>query len=185
MNSLSLAQGIKYLQQGKIIAYPTEAVYGLGCLPEDPLVLDALLRLKQRDPHKGLILIAHTLEFILPYIDLSNIAIERWERIKRSWPGPHTWVFPATDRVLPQIRGQYETVAVRITAHPVASALAHGLQGALVSTSANLSTQGPCRSESEVWQQFEGKIAGVVKGELGSNLNPTTIQDALTGIIYR
>lgn len=185
MSYLSIAEAVHFLLQGKTIAYPTEAVFGLGCLPDNSTALEALLNLKQRDRQKGLILIANSIEPLLPYIDFSSIPPQQWEKIQRSWPGPYTWVFPATHRVLSQVRGQFDSVAVRVTAHPVASALAERLGGPLVSTSANLSFSPPYKKAEEVLLNFAGKIAGVVDGALGLDLQPTTIVDALTGRIYR
>ncbi|MFI4937359.1 MAG: L-threonylcarbamoyladenylate synthase [Candidatus Berkiellales bacterium] len=182
---LSILQGATCLRQGKVIAYPTEAVFGLGCCPQNPTALTKLLQLKQRDPTKGLLLIASDIAQILPYIDRSTLSAAQWDRIEQSWPGPYTWVFPATQKVLPLIRGQFDSVAVRVTAHPIASALAKAFEGPLVSTSANRSSQSPFQTAEEIIDAFGESIAGVVEGSLGGEGKPTTIQDALTGQIYR
>lgn len=172
------------LQQGKIIAYPTEAVFGLGCDPDNAEAITALLQLKQRAESKGLILIASDIAQLLPYIDIQAVPAQRWELIQKSWPGPFTWVFPATNRILPLIKGQYQSVAVRVTAHPVAKSLAQAFQKPLVSTSANISAQAPCKTASEIEKYFTD-LAGIVEGEIGSEAKPTTVQDAITGQVYR
>lgn len=183
--ALSLAQSVALLNEKKVIAYPTEAVFGLGCCPQSEDALQALVSLKHRDSSKGFILIASTIEQVLPFIDLRTIALSQWEKIQATWPGPYTWVFPATAKVLPLIKGQFPTVAVRVTAHGKAKALCEAFGGAIVSTSANVSRMEPFREGSEVFSYFGNKIAGVLEGEVGGALNPTTIQDALTGEVYR
>lgn len=184
-SAISIEQGVAYLQQGKVIAYPTEAVFGLGCDPANASALQQILDLKQRPWHKGLILIASAVEQLLPFLDLTSIPTTRWETILASWPGPYTWVFPASAEVLPLVKGQFASIAVRVTAHPIASALCHQFGRPIISTSANLAEQAPCKTTIEVFQQFDRKIVGVVAGEVGTALQPTTIQDALTGKIYR
>ncbi|MBN9289266.1 MAG: hypothetical protein BGO43_12995 [Gammaproteobacteria bacterium 39-13] len=182
---LSLEQSVAYLQQQKVIAYPTEAIFGLGCCPLSLSAIEALISLKQRDSAKGFILIASDIQQVLPYIDCNKISLTQWEKIQTSWPGPYTWVFPATTKVLPLIKGQHSSVAVRVTAHPEAKALCETFGGAIVSTSANVASSTPFRKGQDVFNYFGDKIAGVLAGEVGGVLNPTTIQDALTGEVYR
>lgn len=182
---LSLTQSVAYLRQEKVIAYPTEAVFGLGCCPQSEKALDALVNVKQRDKAKGFILIASRITQILPYIDLQKVPSTQWEKIQSTWPGPYTWVFPASTKVLPLIKGQYDSVAVRVSAHRQARLLCEAFEGALVSTSANVTSCEPFRRAEEVFSYFKESIAGVLEGELGGALNPTMIQDALTGEVYR
>ncbi|MBI2791498.1 MAG: threonylcarbamoyl-AMP synthase [Gammaproteobacteria bacterium] len=181
----TLEQAADALKQGKVIAYPTEAVFGLGCDPNNEKALIALLEVKQRAKNKGMILIASSIAQVLPYIELSQVPKDRWEQIQQYWPGPYTFVFPVSQQVHALVKGQYETVAVRVTAHPVACALCEVFGGALVSTSANISNDEPCRYGQSVFEIFGTSIAGVVEGEVGGALKPTSIQSAVTGEIYR
>ncbi len=181
---LSIAQGTQRLKEGQIIAYPTEAVFGLGCCPSNEDALKALVKLKARSPHKGMIIIASCLSQLLTYIDLSGVPPERFQEIKQTWPGPSTWVFPASKQINQFITGQFSTVAVRVTAHPVAQALCEAF-GALISTSANLAHNEPLKKGQDVASFFGDTIAGVVQGEVGALEKPTTITDAITGKVYR
>ena len=95
----NIEQGANALKQGKIIAYPTEAVFGLGCCPRNEKALSDLLHIKQRVPNKGMILIASEIAQILPFIDLSSVPEEKWQQIQQKWPGPYTFVFPASVEV--------------------------------------------------------------------------------------
>ncbi len=181
----NIEQGVHALKQGKIIAYPTEAVFGLGCDPQNEKALLALLELKKRTPNKGMILIASDVEQIIPYIDISQVPKDKWKAIQQSWPGPFTFVFPATKAVHALVKGQYTTVAVRVTAHMVAKHLCEAFGGAIVSTSANISQDSPLRTAQAVYDLFAKNIAGVVAGNVGELLKPTSIQNAVTDEIYR
>src|SRR3990167_4516311 len=125
----------KVLQQQGVIAYPTEAVYGLGCDPFSELAVKKILKLKKRDINKGLILIASNWKQIENLIQ--PIPDEKLSQVMQTWPGPVTWLFPASDEVPRWISGAHSTIALRITAHPIAKALCEKWNGPIVSTSAN------------------------------------------------
>jgi L-threonylcarbamoyladenylate synthase len=173
------------LHQGSIIAYPTEAVYGLGCDPLNESAVLRLLNLKKRNVNKGLILIAANVEQIMPYINTTHIPPDRMQQILASWPGPFTWVFPATEKVPRWICGEHATVAVRVTAHPVANALCVEFGRPLVSTSANVSDQLPAKTKHEVQKIFPEGIAFIVEGGVGNSEKPTEIRDARDGALIR
>jgi L-threonylcarbamoyladenylate synthase len=178
-----IMQAVQALHQGGIIAYPTEAVYGLGCDPDNESAVQRLLLLKQRPMNKGLILIAATLEQLAPY--LAPIPPQRMQEVLATWPGPFTWIFPAKAQVPTWIRGEHSGVAVRVTAHPIAQQLCLEFGSALVSTSANQSQGPPAQSVEEVNAIFPAGIEVMIEGELGGLSKPTEIRDALTGKIYR
>ncbi len=178
-----LRQAARRLNGGGIVAYPTEAVYGLGC---DPFNLDAVLRLlrvKQRPPGMGLILIGARFEQVAPFI--GKIDRARLARVRRSWPGPHTWLLPASGLVPPWIRGAHESVALRVTAHPIAAALCEAFDGALVSTSANRHGLPPAASALDIRLRLGNEVDLVVPGETGGLARPTGIRDALSGRVVR
>lgn len=185
MSLLTIEEAVACLHRGEIIAYPTEAVFGLGCCPQNEIALSRLVALKERSPNKGMILIASDVSQILSYLDLSQIPAQKWLQIQTTWPGPYTWVIPASAAVQPLVRGSFNSIAVRITNHPVASALCRAFNGPLISTSANKAACEPYKKGDEVLSYFGSKVAGVVEGEVGDAKAPTTIQDALTDEIYR
>lgn len=170
-------------QAGGVVAYPTEAVYGLGCDPRNDDAVDKVLRLKQRDPAKGLILIAASFEQLEAY--LGNIDAATREKVLATWPGPVTWTLPAKPIVSTLLRGTHNTLAVRVTAHPLASELCRAFGGALVSTSANQSQQPPARTSNDVLQRFGQALDAVLVGDIGGQLNPTEIRDGQTGALIR
>ncbi|PLR30427.1 L-threonylcarbamoyladenylate synthase type 1 TsaC [Chimaeribacter coloradensis] len=172
------------LHNQQVIAYPTEAVFGLGCDPDSEQAVNALLQLKQRPKEKGLILIAADYAQLAPYIDEAQLTPEQREQIFATWPGPVTWVIPARKSTPDWLTGRFSSLAVRVSDHPVVRQLCRQFGKPLVSTSANLTGLPPCRLAAEVTAQF-GQDFPVVAGEVGGRTNPTEIRDALTGEYVR
>ncbi len=180
MENISAVNILHLLHQQKVIAYPTEAVFGLGCDPDSEKAINRLLALKQRHWQKGLILIAAHYAQLRPYIDDAQLSVKQRERIFSSWPGPITWVFPARANVPRKLRGRFSTLAVRVSDHPLVYQLCSLYGKPLVSTSANLSGCQPCRTVEEVRKQF-GPDFPILSGNVGGRMNPSEIRDALTG----
>lgn len=171
------------LHHGGIIAYPTEGVWGLGCDPLDGEAVARLLDIKQRDWTKGLILVAADYAQLSPFI--ADLSPTMRERVLATWPGPVTWLLPAREHTPWWLRGRHDTVAVRVSAHPVVAALCNSFGGALVSTSANLSGRPPARTRLQVQRQFGGTLDYIMPGATGRQTRPTEIRDGLTGAVVR
>lgn len=171
--------------QGGVIAYPTEAVYGLGCDPDNDTAIKRLLAVKQRPWQKGLILVASEFSQLLPYVDETQLTAERLEFAFSKWPGPFTFVMPVKAQVSKYLCGEFDSIAVRVSAHAGVQALCRALNKPLVSTSANLAGEAPALSAAEILADFEGKIDALVLGELGEQCQPSTIIDARSGKILR
>ena len=180
----TIAQAVEALNHQQVIAYPTEAVFGVGCDPDSEAAVMRLLELKQRPVDKGLILIAANFEQLQPYIDDAVLNAAQREGVFSRWPGPVTFVFPARPETPRWLTGRFDSLAVRVTDHPQVIALCRAYGKPLVSTSANLTGQPPCRTTEEVLAQF-GQDFPVVVGETGGRLNPSEIRDALTGELFR
>lgn len=178
-----LLQACRALGNGGVIAYPTETVWGLGCDPSNEAAVQNLLTIKQRPVQKGLLLIAGDSAQVEPYI--VTLAPAKMRKILNTWPGPHTWLFHATERVPTWIRGQHTTVAVRVTSHPLAAELCQQFGGPIVSTSANLSGYAPAKSEILVRRHFCDKVAYILPGKAGPHTTPSEIRDAQTGVVVR
>lgn len=173
-----IQHAVQDLAAGKIIAYPTEAVFGLGCNPFDEQAVQNLLHVKHRPMEKGVILAASSIEQIE---DLVRISGEPWEqKVKDSWPGPVTWVLPVKLAMPEWVTGGRETLAVRVSAHPVVQGLCQAFAGAIVSTSANPSGEEPARSYQEVKDYF-GERFFCIDAPLGELAQPTQIWDAQSG----
>nr|WP_236642882.1 L-threonylcarbamoyladenylate synthase [Vibrio tubiashii] len=163
---------------GEVIAYPTEGVFGVGCDPDNSEAVRKLLDLKQRPADKGLILIAASYQQLIPYIDESQLTQEQLIRVKQSWPGPITWIMPSSERVSRWVSGQHQSIAVRVTDHPLVQKMCNAFGKPLTSTSANLSGQPPCMTSEEVYMQFGYDQIAVLEGQTGGREKPSEIRDA-------
>ncbi len=183
MQPWHLRQAARLVRSGGVIAYPTEAVFGLGCDPLNGAAVQRLFRIKGRAATKGLILIAADLSQIGPYI--RGLPEKRKGEILGSWPGPVTWILPARADIPLWLTGGRDTLAVRVTAHPGAAALCRTCGMALVSTSANISGGRPARTSLQVQQKLGGLIDYLLPGCVGAGQKPSTILNALTGAVIR
>jgi len=182
-SSWHIKNAVHTIHAGGMIAYPTEAIFGLGC---DPFNLEAVWRLiglKRRSIDKGLVLIASDMEQLLPFIKTLDKKTEA--KVIATWPGPVTWLLPVRAWVSPLLRGDHDTIAVRVTAHPVAARLCDAVGHALVSTSANIAEQRPAKNSFEVRRKFGDTIDYLLPGKTGGRQQPSEIRDALTDRVIR
>jgi len=178
---MSVSHAADVLLCGGVIAYPTEGVFGLGCLPDDPLVTLRLLNIKQRDADKGLILIAADASQFDGWIDLPD---------GKSLPDPDpacptTWIVPPGPAVTSLLRGAHAGLAVRITTNPTARELCLAADSPLVSTSANLSGRPVARNRIVLQRQFGSVVDYIVPGSCGPASGPSEIRDFTSGNILR
>jgi len=179
---LKLRLAARWVESGGIIAYPTEAVFGLGCDPLNPDAVHRLLDLKRRPAHKGLILIAADVSQLLPFVELLPDALMR--PVLASWPGPVTWLFPTRPDTPDWLIGSHDTLAVRVTAHALAASLCRRC-GPLVSTSANQAGSHPARTPLEVRLRLPEPPDLILHAPLGDADRPSRILDARTGRAIR
>ena len=179
----NIGEAVSLLKKGEIIAYPTEAVFGLGCDPFNEVAVHKLLSLKNRSVDKGLILIAHDWQQITDLcapIDQVLLA-----HAQATWPGPATWVFPASVKAPAWIKGNHPSIALRVTQHPLASALCQAFGHPIVSTSANIEGEPPAKDIQTLNRYFDTDLSLILDGSLGEALTPTPIKDVQTGKIFR
>lgn len=177
-----IGQVARVVRAGGVIAYPTEAVWGLGCDPWDREAVYRLLALKDRPVEKGLILVAGRIE---QFEFLLDDLPERWlDRLAGTWPGPNTWLVPHRQRLPSWITGKHDTVALRVTDHPLVARLC-ALTGPLVSTSANPAGRPAARSRLRIEQYFSRQLDAVLDGPLGGRRDPSTIRDVRDGGVIR
>lgn len=170
---------------GGVIAYPTEAVYGIGCDPDNAVAVEKILKLKQRPWQKGLILIGSHLAQFAPYVDFSKISPAQLAFAQSKWPGPFTFVMPSVSTVSPLLRGNFDTIAIRVSSHPVVQSLCNELNKPLVSTSANIAGEEPATNQQTLVQVFNHQLDAIISGEIGMQTQPSTIIDVITGKILR
>ena len=179
----TITQAAEVVRQGGVIAYPTEAVFGLGCDPDNEKAIQDILDLKQRSADKGLIIIASEIKQLEAYVD--TIPDTLWQKVMSTWPGPVTWLMPARPSISKLLTGQHNTIAVRVTGHPVARAICEQLTKPIVSTSANKTNRLPALSVEDIYDQFDGQVSCVVGGEVDTRSKPSEIRDLLSDKIIR
>jgi len=178
---LNADKAAEILLDGGVIAYPTEGVFGLGCLPHDSDAIQKLLVIKQRDPSKGLILLAANASQFDGWVDLPTATVLP-APIPRK---PITWIAPAGDKSGYLIHGDNAGIAVRITTNPVALAICKAVDSPIVSTSANLSGQPVARNQFILRRQFGSLVDYIVPGPCGPSAGPSEIRDLLSGDVLR
>jgi L-threonylcarbamoyladenylate synthase len=176
-----LARAADVLLRGGVIVYPTEGVYGLGCLPDDLGAVQRVLEMKRRDAGKGLILVAANSQQFDGWVSLPP---------GTSLPEPDpqhpiTWIVPPGPRVDPLLRGEHAGIAVRLTSNPVAKAICEAVDSPLVSTSANITGKPTARNRFVLRRQFASRVDYVVPGDCGPASGPSEIRDFSSGTIIR
>lgn len=177
-----LRTAARALRAGGLVAHPTEGVWGLACDPGNAKAIRRLLQVKQRDPDKGLILIADRPAVLAPFC--AN-APEAWQHACTAWPGPSTWLLPPRPDVWRLLTGAHDRIALRVSAHPIAAGLCRMFGGALVSTSANVSTQPAAQHAWQVHSRLGPHVDVILGGRLSHPGQPSCITDAVSGTIIR
>ena len=179
MNSdLSIQKAILTLTNDGVIAYPTEAMFGLGCNIYSDKAVTKILDMKQRSYEKGLIIVGSCWDQVK---DLTNSIPEKnYDPIFKSWPGHNTWVFPASINVPRKITGKHKTIAIRISNHPIVKLLCEEFRGPIVSTSANTQGKKPALTATEVKDIFKEKVDYIVQGKIGDKTKASTITSAVS-----
>jgi len=178
-----LKRCVHTLAQGGVVAYPTEAVWGLGCDPFNRHGVEAILQMKQRPVHKGLIMVAASMDQI--GFLLENLTQTQREQMQQSWPGPVTWLVPHHGLVPSWVSGNSEAVAVRVSAHPVVRSLCIAYGGPIISTSANPQGLAPARDVLRARRYFRKQPLSYSPGVVGRSERPSEIRDLISGRVLR
>ncbi|MBY4677734.1 L-threonylcarbamoyladenylate synthase [Marinobacterium arenosum] len=184
MNGWHTRRAVETLRQGGVIAYPTEAVWGLGCDPFNEHAVARILKMKRRPVEKGLILVAGALSQIQFLLD--PLTEQQRATLRASWPGPVTFLIPdLLDQVPHWVKGEHDSVAVRVSQHPLIRDVSKHFDGPIVSTSANPAGKEPARDRLKVNLYFRSEVDTIVPGDLGDQAQPSQIRDLRSGRILR
>lgn len=178
---ISVKHAGEILLGGGIVAYPTEGVFGLGCLPDNLDAVRRLLDIKQRDAGKGLIIIASRIGQLDGWMALPD-------GLTLPVPDPAspvTWIVPPGERVHPMLRGEHAGLAVRITSNPIAAAICDAVNSPITSTSANLSGRPAARNRFVLRRQFSQRVDYLVPGDCGPAKGASEIRDLRTNEVLR
>lgn len=179
---LSVEKAAQRIRDGAVVAYPTEAVFGLGCDPCNEAAVMQLLAIKQRPVNKGLILLAGSCEQLHDWVQASAAD---WQKMQARWPGPVTFLVPASKRVPAWIRGDHASVAIRVSGHPLARQLALAAATPIVSTSANLAGCDAHRYQQSLAAELGAQLDGIVAGDCNISTRPSTIIDLASNTVIR
>lgn len=189
INELALSRAASIIHAGGVIAYPTEAVWGLGCDPFNEQACFRLLQIKQRPVEKGMILVASSTEQLGFLLDMLNTREQ--QKLNRAWKdqaqsGPVTFLVPDLASKVPLwIKGEHTAVAVRVSGHPVVQALCEHVGGPVVSTSANLAGRPAVKTRVQLEKQLGHKLDFILPGSLGGAAKPSQIIDLVSGRVMR
>ncbi|MEE2770434.1 MAG: L-threonylcarbamoyladenylate synthase [Pseudomonadota bacterium] len=175
-SEIYISKSVSCLQSGKVIAYPTESCFGLGCDPNNSQAINDIYELKSRPARMPFIIIisqwAHLNDFDCV------ISVEQRKLLTKSWPGPTTWLIPLRKHHM--LASKEQKIAVRMTEHSIAKAICDHWHGAIVSTSANPHGLPSAKTAKEVDDYFGNKISYVFDGPIGSRNKPSDIFDLET-----
>lgn len=183
MSAWHIKRAVQQLNAGGVIAYPTEAVFGLGCDPFDPQAVYRLLAVKNRPVGKGLILVASNwsqLSFLFHALEPQQL-----KTLEVTWPAPVTFTIPCLPQVPHWLRGDFDSLAVRVSAHPVVRQLCDAFGGAIVSTSANEAGRPALRHYAQVNRGLGPYLDYIVPGVTNLAAQPSEIRDLATGNVLR
>ena len=180
LSDWQLSRAAQTIRAGGVIAYPTEAVWGLGCDPWDIDAVHRILELKQRPLEKGLIVVAGSVEQVQFLLD--PLPDEHRQTALNYWPGPVTCLIPdLLKQIPPDVRGRHASIAVRVSDHPLIKSLCGAIGSPLVSTSANPAGRQPARYSWQVRRYFQNQLDRLVPGQLGGHRQPSRIIDIVSG----
>jgi len=154
-----IARAADALLAGGVIAYPTEGVFGLGCMPDDT---------------------ASNEEQLQGWIDPDCDVIPPAEAAS-----PITWIAPPGPLASPLVRGAHDGLAVRLTSNPIATAICDAVSSPIVSTSANIAGKPVAKNQFVLRRNFAACVDYVVPGECGTSTGPSEIRDLVTGKVLR
>lgn len=170
---------LQWYKSGEIFAYPTEAVFGLGCDPLNERATNKILQIKQRPVEKGMILIASDFSQINSFVEFDTLDKHSQAKILASWPGPVTWLLPKSTNTPFWVSGDSDMVAIRLSAHPLVREMCDYLNAPMISTSANPASLDPAKSIAQVREYF-GDSLPIMDGALGEQQTPSKIFHSLT-----
>jgi L-threonylcarbamoyladenylate synthase len=167
-----LARVADLLRHGRVVAYPTDTLYGLAVDPRNEAAVERLYDVKGRDASSAIPLIADSVEQARMVGVLTPPDLRLAEMF---WPGPLTLVVRARPGLARRLMGSGETIAVRVPAHPVARGLATALECCVTATSVNRSGEPPAASASDAAAALGDTLDAIIDGGPTTGGPPSTI----------
>ena len=157
-----LKRAVECLSSGGLVAFPTESFYGLAVDSQNETAIQRLFSVKKRRPDRPVLILIPSVEALKRSVKrIPPVAVGL---IEKFWPGPLTLIFEAGPRVSPLLTAGTGTIGIRLSSHPVATALTKGLKAPITGTSANISGGPACRSAQEILNAFGQDIDLILNG---------------------
>ncbi len=170
-----IAQVVKTLEEGGIIIYPTDTVYGLGCDINNQKAIDRICKLRKLDPKKAnLAMICKDISQISQYTQQIDNTIFRL--LKKNLPGPFTFILPAATSVPKMFKNRKRTIGVRMPDHPIPMAIVEALGRPIMTTSLKSDDEilEYFTDPLDIYDDFKKLVDGVIDSGVGGN-TPSTV----------
>ena len=176
---------IIHLKKQQVVALPTESIYGLSAIVT-PKTVNKIIALKKRSLEKGFIVISRKLTHLMPFIDQQQLTQSDIDKLSKVYQQPTTWVVPSKPE-FSWLTGQFASIAIRLTRHPLLTEITTELNEAIISTSANISDYPPAKNIAEVNNYFGEQLDYIYPVTQANKLRakPSQIIDLLTNKIIR
>jgi L-threonylcarbamoyladenylate synthase len=175
----SLQTGIQraasIIEQGGVVAFPTESFYGLGVAATNASALQRLFLLKKRDASLPMLILIASINKLPRYA--ASIPPEAFQLARRFWPGGLTLILEASQDLPPLLTAGTGKIGVRVSGHPVAHALTLALETPITGTSANISGEPPCTAAEQVVRLFDSQLDLILDGGATKGIHPSTVLD--------
>ena len=172
---ISLAKARHFLLREGVVAFPTESFYGLGVNAMDEKSIKRLFTIKNRADNNPILILIPSLESLHRYV--MEIPLIATRLMDQFWPGGLTLIFNAGKTVSPLLTSGSGKIGIRLSSHPVATALAEAIDGPITGTSANISGYPPCILAEEVRESLGHELDAILDGGETNGGKGSTILD--------
>lgn len=173
INMRAIDAAVDALSQGRIIVYPTDTLYALGCNALNQRAIERLCRVKGLNPDKNMLsIVCADIAQAAEYARIDNVA---FKTLKHYLPGPFTFILPASTR-LPKVFKARKTVGIRVPDNPIACALASAQNAPILTTSVSVEDYGELADAEAVAMHYADVAALAIDGGKGG-LRPSTVVD--------
>lgn len=155
-------EAAQLLRQGKLVAFPTETVYGLGADASNAAAVERIFAVKERPKHHPLIV--HLADISMLSAWARDIKAEAHTLALAFWPGPLTMIFKKQPHVLDEVTGGQDTIGIRIPRHPIAKALLMAFGGGIAAPSANKFTHISPTTAAAVFDELHDEVDCILDG---------------------
>ena len=172
INSKKTKEISKILKNDGIIAFPTDTVFGLGCVYDSELAINKIKKAKNRDENKPLPFMCADKETIYK---IAKVNAKAAKIIDKLMPGALTIVLEKKNSIPDYITNGFKTIAIRIPNDELVLNILKELGKPMLVTSANISDFPSCHNYLEVVKQLDGRIDAIIRGDSQDNLASTIV----------